>query len=185
MSEEPAPDFQGLFERMQGGDADARRKLVSEAYERLRRLAHKILREDFPDLRGGHDTTSVTNEAVLRLLKALGQVQPATLADFFSFAAVQIRRVLLDMVRKKRRGAVVGGPEQDVADDTLDPAELACWTEFHEQVDKLPEEERKMVELCLYLGLTRGAAAKVLGIHEKKASRRWLRAIRRLPGLPG
>jgi RNA polymerase sigma factor (sigma-70 family) len=179
MSDEATARFQGLIDRLQRGDAAARNELIALAYERLRGLARKIMRQDFPPLGKDHDATSVAHQAAARLLKALEEVQPATVADFFGFAALQVRRVLLDLARKS--GRAEAGPAPEAADDSLDPARLAVWTEFHSAVDALPEEERQVIELCWYLGRTQTDAATLLGIHPKEVSRRWIRAVRKLP----
>ena len=40
---------------------------------------------------------------------------------------------------------------------------LIEWTNFHDQVDNLPEEQRKVFDLLWYKGLTQPEAADVLG----------------------
>src|SRR5690348_18406961 len=65
---------------------------------------------------------------------------------------------------------------QGLTETTLDPAQLAQWSEFHQKVRELPDEEREVVDLYWYQGLTQAETAHVLGIHEKAVSRRWLRA---------
>jgi RNA polymerase sigma factor (sigma-70 family) len=67
------------------------------------------------------------------------------------------------------------GPS-DTADQTGDPSHLAQWSEFHEKVRELPEEEREVVDLYWYQGLTQAETAQLLGVHEKAVSRRWLSA---------
>jgi RNA polymerase sigma factor (sigma-70 family) len=180
MSDESTPGFQSLIQRLQRGDPDARNDLIALAYDRLRGLARKILHQDFPSLRRAHDATSVAHQAADRLLKALEQVQPANVAEFLGFAALQVRRVLLDLSRKSGRPEAGAGSVPEAVDDTLDPVRLAIWTELQEQMEKLPEE-RKVIELCWHLGLTQAEAATLLEIHPKEVSRRWIRAIRKLP----
>src|SRR5437764_1134251 len=57
---------------------------------------------------------------------------------------------------------------------------LAIWSEFHQRVDALPEEEREVFDLLWYQGLTQPNAAAVLGISEATLKRRWLAARQRL-----
>ena len=150
------------------------RELVGCAYQRLRLLARKILHEDFPRVSRLHETGSVLHEVALKLLRALEEVQVPTVPDFFRFAAVQIRRVLLD--RARRPGHMnLGGQRCDLASSTDDPCKLAAWTMFHHKVTELPAELRDVVEHVWHLGLTQAQAAIVLGLHPKEVSRRWLR----------
>ncbi len=63
-----------------------------------------------------------------------------------------------------------------LADASQDPSVLAQWSEFHQKVRELPDEEREVVDLYWYQGLTQTETARILGVHEKAVSRRWLRA---------
>jgi RNA polymerase sigma factor (sigma-70 family) len=55
----------------------------------------------------------------------------------------------------------------------LQPDRLAAWTEFHEQVERLPEEEREVFSLLWYKGLSQAEAAEVLGVSDRTIKRRW------------
>ena len=66
------------------------------------------------------------------------------------------------------------GPEP--ADPAAGPAELACWTDFHERVEGLPAAQREVFELRFYHGLTNRQTAELLGLAEKPVSRLWLAA---------
>ena len=181
--------LQLLIDRLQQGDDFARQELIGRAYERLRLLARKMLHADFPRLQNLHATSSVLDEAALRLLTALKQVPLHTVHEFFSFAALQMRRVLTDMARRRSRegqgvhprggaeeGSGQSGPAFDAADTTQDPANLAVWTEFHEKVEELPEKQRQVFELHWYQGLTQAETAHLLGISQSDVSRCWMRA---------
>ena len=195
MANDPITHLQQVLDRLRQGDDSARRELIGCAYERLRLLARTILHEDFPRFENLHETGSVLDEAALRLLKALEQEQPATVRGFFGLAAKKIREVLLDLARRdRRRGGEArrdGVAQQanasqnlipyDPADGSYDPVLLAKWTEFHRMVDELPEEQREVVDLHWYQGLTQAETAVVMGISQKEVSRLWIRATRKLP----
>jgi RNA polymerase sigma factor (sigma-70 family) len=192
MSRDETIELQSLIDRMLRGDDAARTELIGRSYERLRRLASKILHADFARLENTHETGTVLHEAVLRLLQALRTVETPTVRDFFRFSATQIRRVLLDLTRRQAlRGSAAGSdhpgdsssspPTYDRPDSTNDPAKLALWTEFHQKVEDLPPEEREVVDLHWYQGLSQAEAARILGLHPREVSRRWVRAIRQLP----
>jgi RNA polymerase sigma factor (TIGR02999 family) len=179
MNGDQSTELQRLLDRLQQGDKAAAPELVGRAYERLRFLARWILHRDFfPRFDGRRGSDSVLHEAVIRLLTSLEEVRPATCRSFFNFAAKQIRRVLLDAVRRddRDRDRVVGLPEWAEPAGTDDPAELAVWTEFHCRVEQLPPAEREVVDLHLYNGLTQAEAAEVLGISARMVSHHWIRA---------
>jgi DNA-directed RNA polymerase specialized sigma24 family protein len=54
---------------------------------------------------------------------------------------------------------------------------LALWTEFHEGVAALPDNERILFDLLWYQNMTLGEAATILGEPERTVRRRW-RALR-------
>ena len=76
MSDDRTIQLQQLLERMRNGDESVRTELLGLAYERLRLLARKMFHQDFPRLGNLHETDSILHEAVLRLLRALQEVQP-------------------------------------------------------------------------------------------------------------
>jgi RNA polymerase sigma factor (sigma-70 family) len=163
--------------------------LLDRACTRLRRLANTMFAGSFPALREQHELDSVVHETWLRLLQALDQVEPPTVADFFRLAAHKVRQVLLDMADRQRRRAArelpgLGGDSGPgglaVAVRTLDPARLALWSEFHAQVANLPEDERKVFELHYYLELPQAEIARVLGLHPRKVSYLWIASTERL-----
>ena len=59
------------------------------------------------------------------------------------------------------------------------PASLAEWTEFHQQVERLPDEAREVFDLVWYEGLSQVEAAALLGVPLRTLKRRW-RAAREL-----
>src|SRR5262249_4785861 len=97
--------LQGLLDRMKAGDVAARRELLEGACARRRRLASTMFAGSFPARKGQHELDSVVHEPWLRLLQALDQVGPPTVADFFRLAAHKVRQVLLDMADRQRRRA--------------------------------------------------------------------------------
>ena len=152
---------------------------------------------DFPGVHRWEQTDDVLQNAVLRLIRALGEVRPPTAADFFRLAAAQIRRELLDLARRysgahglgANHASIAGrGPAPGVAsaagpnptDTTYDPDRLAAWSDFHREVESLPEEEREAFDLLFYQGLSQAEAAAVLDISERTIKRRWQSARLRL-----
>ena len=134
--------IQRCIDRMRAGDAAAREDLLAHACDRLTRLTRKMLR-DFPGVKRWEQTDDVRQNALLRLCRALEQVQPPTAGDFFRLSAALIRRELLDLARRycgaAGRGArgrtvvgasaaPVGAAGIDSPETTHDPSRLATWT---------------------------------------------------------
>ena len=185
--------IQTWIDRMQAGDTTARGELIGFAADRLHRLTRKMLK-GYPRVKRWELTDDVMQNAVLRLWKALAKVTPSSARHFFALATVQIRRELIDLSRRyygpegmaaKHESHVQGDnsasmPEAGKADSKLDPRRLAERAEVHERVDSLPVEEREVIDLLYYQGLTQAEAAAVLDISEATLKRRRLAALRRL-----
>ncbi|VTU01227.1 sigma-70 family rna polymerase sigma factor : RNA polymerase, sigma-24 subunit, ECF subfamily OS=Planctomyces brasiliensis (strain ATCC 49424 / DSM 5305 / JCM 21570 / NBRC 103401 / IFAM 1448) GN=Plabr_0926 PE=4 SV=1: Sigma70_ECF [Gemmataceae bacterium] len=170
--------------RFRRGDAGALNDLIAQAGERLRALARRMLR-DYPRVRRWSQTDDVLQSALMRLCRALEQVRPATPRDFYALATAQVRRELIDLARHHagpesaaaHHESTGGRPAADAASDPHEPAALADWGEFHEQVAALPDEQREVFGLVFYQGLTQDAAADVLGVGLRTVQRRWQAAL--------
>ncbi len=183
--------LQYLLARLQQGDEQARRELINATGERLRSLAH-VMFKDYPRLRRWEETADVLQNALLRLYRALQTVTPPSPRDFYRLAALEIRRELLDLARhyfgphgegehRHSDGGGLGtGQAAGPADASLDPGRLALWTEFHQQVSALPEEEREVFDLIWYQGLSHTDAGELLGVCARTIKRRWQSACLKL-----
>jgi RNA polymerase sigma factor (sigma-70 family) len=173
--------------RLAVGDASAREELIAIACERMRGIAHRMLRS-FPTVRRWDETDDVVQNAAMRLFRAITQITPRDPRGFIGLAAVQIRRELLDLARKH------AGPEsyaanhetnmQRVDGDYLakvdeahaqgEPSDrLDRWTRLHEAAAGLPDDERELFHLVWYLGLNQDEASKLLGCSVRTVKRRW------------
>lgn len=172
-----------LIEMAATGEAAARAALLDHACERLAKLTWKML-NGYPSLRRWEQTDDVLQNAMLRLHRAMENVEVESVRHFFNLAAVQIRRELLDLA-KHHFGPHGGGANHHTdgqpADDeggsiyrhAQQPDNVLHWTEFHDQVERLPHEEKEVVNLLWYEGLTQQEAAMVLGISLRTVKRRW------------
>jgi RNA polymerase sigma factor (sigma-70 family) len=135
-------------------------------------------------------TDDVLQNALLRLLRSLQKVQPASVRDFLGLAALEIRRELLDLARHFYGSQGVGAnhasqaagsdrsadvPEPEAQTD--DPDDLERWQAFHEGVEGLPIEEREVVSLIYYHGLTQVEVANLFQLGERTIRRRWESAL--------
>ena len=135
-------------------------------------------------------TDDVLQNALIRLLRALEDVRPASVRHFFALTAEQVRRELIDLARHYYGPQGPGakhathtdaddqdGPAYERPDYSHEPSALASWCEFHEQVRRLPEEEREVVDLLFYQGLTQAEAAGLLQVTVRTVQRRWQAAL--------
>jgi RNA polymerase sigma-70 factor (ECF subfamily) len=168
------------LDRHRAGDAAARDELLARAADRLWQLARQLLRADFPRLRRWEETDDVFQNAAWRLYRALADVAPPDSLAFYRLAALQIRRELLDLARRHYgpHGPAAHHTSVRTADpaaDTHDPDRLADWTEFHRQVEALPDAERAVADLLWYQRLPQEEAAALLGVDVRTVQRRWQR----------
>lgn len=193
-SESETTRLQHCLDRCNAGDAAARNDLLVAATERLTRLVRKMLRQN-PRVRRWEETDDVFQNATLRLARALADVRPPTVRDLLRLAAATIRRELIDLARHyygpqgagQHEASPRRGPNEeglpaalDPGDTTHEPGRLAEWTEFHQHVERLPDEEREVFDLLYYQALPQAEAAALLGVSERTLQRRWREARLRL-----
>jgi RNA polymerase sigma-70 factor (ECF subfamily) len=195
MDNVPVEKLQGLLDRLRAGEQGAGHELFQLIYRRLEGMTRKMKRH-FQGLARWEDTETVLQEAARRLWEKLLKDPPATVLAFFGDAARKIRDTLIDLLRKYYGaegpgGKVVSGGAGDNSDssprpafeqgtDTADPALLAELTEIHRQVEALPEEERRVVDLIWYHDLTQQQVADLLGVSLRTVKYRWQAARLRL-----
>lgn len=162
------------------GDADARSRIIDHACERLRLLTRKMLR-GYPKVKRWSETDDVLQNAMIRLHRSLITVTPETPRLFYGLAATQIRRELIDLARSQNGPHGVGTNHNSDHDNIvvdqpaqpLAPESLSEWSRFHEQVDQLPDDQREIVNLLWYEGLSQPEAATVIGVSLATVKRRW------------
>lgn len=173
--------------RLWDGSESARQDLFRFAYERLLSLVRAKL-NDFPRLRDWEQSDDVLQRVATRLHQSLDEVKPKTTREFFGLAALQIRRVLLDLARKVDASLEAGptmatgtsilraGLPQPSAGEKDNPANQAEWLELHAAVQSLPPELREVVDLLYYSGLSQEEAAATLDVSVRTVKRRWREA---------
>ena len=75
--------------------------------------------------------------------------------------------------------------EHDPPDSEQTPGQLAEWTEFHERVAALPDDEREAFELIWYQGLSQSDAGEAVGVSARTIKRRWQAACLKLEAFLG
>src|SRR5262249_44318517 len=146
--------MQQFLSQAVAGDGAAIDALLRHNCDRLTSLTRRML-GDFRRVRRWAETADVLQNALLRHVNSLQQAKPQTPREFLALATLQIRRELLDLARKfygphglganqdSAAGAGLNVPTpEDKADLSHEPSSLAQWSELHQQIDALPEEER-------------------------------------------
>ena len=189
--------LQRQIDRLKLGDLAARDDLIRHAGERLQHLTRKIL-HDFRRVRKYEDTSDVLQNAMMRMLRRLQSAPPTTVPEFFQLAAREIRCTLIDLARHYYGPLGAGVNEQpppealnsngsasplEISDRRNEPSQLMDWTEFHRVVEALPDDERQVVDLLWYHGMTQEEAAQVLDLSLSTLKRRWMAARLRLQAI--
>ena len=183
MHEGSNAELQRLIDLALDGDGSAREALLAHACDRLLRLTRKMFHWH-ADLRRWEQTDDVFQNAMIRLHRALAEVKVESVRHFFNLAAVQVRRELLDLAKHHFGPEGCGAKHHtdgQPADDqggalhgrAEEPDDLEGWSEFHARVEKLPEDEREVVNALYYGGLTQVEAARALGVPHRTLKRRW------------
>jgi RNA polymerase sigma factor (TIGR02999 family) len=147
---------------------------VAMVYDELRAVASMYLQNERP----GHtlQPTALVHEAYMRLADQSG-LSWESRVHFIHIAATQIRRILVDHARKRKRLKRGGDPVRVTLSDAPDIDPSFDMMDLNNALDRLDERstrDRQIVELKYFGGLTEAETAKVLGISERTVRRRWL-----------
>ncbi len=192
--------IQNWLMELASGNESCRGSLIQATEQRLLRLTRKMLR-DFPSVRRWEQTDDVYQNSVLKLHRALATVTPKTVPDYMKFAAMIIRRELIDLSRhyggplgmgrkhesdSNLQEAAYGLPGNQCKDD--EGSSLLWWAEFHESVESLSGDLTEVVDLIWYQELSQAEVAELLGVSVRTVQRRWMQArlelLARLGSLP-
>ena len=176
MPENDSHQLTFLLQQVGGGDKEAVEKLISIVYPELRRIAANRLRAEG----AGHtlQPTALVNELYLRLFSS-EPVAWQNRAHFFAVVAKQMRFILIDHARRKKKDGVFAVSLE--GHEGADLWRLALQTD--EEMIALDEALRKFeaidpraaqgVELRFFGGLTLEQAAECLNISLSTADRGW------------
>jgi RNA polymerase sigma factor (TIGR02999 family) len=152
-------------------------RLVTRCYDELRAIAARQLADE----RAGnsHQVTSLTHEAVLRIMAGSGKGAWERPSYFFAAAAEAMRRILVEAARRRR--ALKRGRRSPHVPDVHALAVVAHDAErelilIDDTLDVLAERDAiaaEVVRLRYFGGMTLGEVALALGIPERTVDRRW------------
>jgi RNA polymerase sigma factor (TIGR02999 family) len=149
--------------------------LMELVYSELRGLAAYHLRHERPD----HtlQPTALVHEAYLRLFER-PDIEWQGRAHFFRVASRQVRRVLVDHARSRNRAKRSGKLLRVTLSDDValvgPTVDMLALDEALQQLDEHSSQDRQIVELKFFGGLTEGEIASVLDISDRTVRRRWV-----------
>jgi RNA polymerase sigma-70 factor (ECF subfamily) len=166
-----------LVELAQRGDRDAYDTLARAVAPRFYRIAQRILR----DLDLAQDATQ---QALVALWRELPRLRDADSFDSWSYQLV-VRFCLMELRSRRRRLAVVrdlqtgeGGRDEPARPD--ESRRVADRDELERAFRQLSEEQRAVVVLRHYVGLSVAESADALGVPTGTAASRLHYAMRAL-----
>lgn len=148
--------------------------LLPRAYDELRQLAHRVLRDQRPD----HtlQTTALVHEAYLRLANQ-ETLKFENDRQFFGLAALIMRQILVDYARKRSTGKRDGGRRIPLEDSlsVLDgkSLELIALDDALNDLARLDLQQSRIVELRFFGGLSIEETADVLETSPATVKRLW------------
>ena len=164
-----------ILSALERGEAQAAEELLPLVYDELRRLAQWQMSHETPGQT--LQATALVHEAWLRLVGDTN-AQWKNRRHFFAAAAEAMRRILIDIARRKQAARNGGGLRRTELVDfqltagTPDDDLLAV----HEALDALAHHDARkaeLVKLRYFLGLNIEETAAVLGLSERTAKRDW------------
>jgi RNA polymerase sigma-70 factor (ECF subfamily) len=158
------------------------RALLDQSVRRLQLLCTNLLHRSYPRLTRpplNLQSDELLDGVVERLLKALGEVRPESVRQFFALANRHIRWELNGLAsrldeqpaRVEVREELVPAPPSSHSSLSSDARRMLA------AIEGLPDEEREVFDLVRIQGTTQAEAAQVLNVSTKTVQRRLNRAV--------
>jgi RNA polymerase sigma factor (sigma-70 family) len=182
------------------GDSSAEpivRELLGRATGRLHSLCANLLYRSYPRLTRGPlnlRSEEMLSAVVERMLKAMRDLRPQNVRQFFALANRHMRWELNDLARRldeeasavelrESRVASPGPPAGPAPTDGADGSSGATspvsplMARILAAIEELPEDEREVFNLVRIQGMTHPEAARVVGVSPKTVQRRLNRSL--------
>jgi RNA polymerase sigma-70 factor (ECF subfamily) len=169
-------ELTGLLRAWSGGDADAFERVLPLVYDELHRMAARYLAGERATV--SLQATGLVNELCLRLLDWNG-IDWQNRQHFFGVSAGMMRRVLVDIARRRRAGRRGGPHAIRVPIESVDVAGVERDTDLlavDMALDRLAVEDprkARVVELRFFGGLSVEETAAALGVSVRTVHADW------------
>ena len=144
-----------LVARAQAGDSSAIDALFHRHRASLSHWAHGRLPVALRDLK---DTDDLVQEAMHRAFKRVESFEPRRQGSFLAYLCQIITNLIRDEARRHKIRPQREELDEDIADGSPTPAEIAIGTDTHRRyqraLQRLPADQRQAVILRVELGLT-------------------------------
>jgi len=170
-------DVTQILSQIEQGDPSAAEQLLPLVYDELRKLAAAKLAQEKPGQT--LQATALVHEAYVRLVDVDKAQHWNSRGHFFGAAAEAMRRILVEIARRKGRlkhGGAVDRVDLDADCLVTDSPKLDLLA-LDEALSRCAEEEPQKAELVtlrFFGGLTMAEAANVLGVSLASAERYWV-----------
>jgi len=166
-----------ILAAIERGDIRGVDELFPLVYQELRQLAAQRMSKEAPGQT--LQATALVHEAYIRLVGSEAQNWDSR-GHFFAAAAEAMRRILIDIARRKK-SLKYGGDRQRVdldkavavTDDNCPAEDLIALDEALEKLSKEDKVKADLVKLRYFAGLTGEQAANILNISHSTADDYW------------
>jgi RNA polymerase sigma factor (TIGR02999 family) len=169
-------DVTRILSAIEQGDSNAAEELLPLVYQELRKLAAAKLSKE----KTGHSLqpTVLVHEAYLRLVDVDQPQQWNGRGHFFAAAAEAMRRILVDIARRKKSKKHGGQLRRVSLDDDLAATrdrevDLLALDEALARLEQRWPDKANLVKLRYFAGLTIPEASRAIGVSRATGERYW------------
>jgi RNA polymerase sigma factor (TIGR02999 family) len=169
-------DVSRILRQIDQGDPHAPEQLLPLVYDELRKLAAEKMAHEEPD----HtlQATALVHEAYMRLVVAEKGQRWDNRRHFFAAAAEAMRRILVEIARRKASGKHGGKLTRRALDPDLiahpeRASELLALDEALDRLNSVDPAVAALVRLRYFAGMTVPQAAAALGVAPRTADTYW------------
>lgn len=175
MSETQTSEITQILQDWNGGNTDAKERLLPFVYDELKRQARRLMSKE----RVNHtlQPTALVHEAFMRLSEQSG-VDWKNRSHFYGIASRLMRQILVDHARQHAAAKRGSRPIHFSVDDVQIPVEeradsILALDEVLERLEEFDEQQARIVEMRFFGGMNNAEIAESLDISERTVGREW------------
>jgi RNA polymerase sigma-70 factor (ECF subfamily) len=168
-------DVTALLQQWSAGDRAALHTVMGMVFDELRQIARALFQRETP----GHtlQPTVLVSEVYLRLCDQR-TVHWESRKQFFAFAGMLMRRILVDYAKGRNTAKRGGGAIELQLDDAIampmrEDVDFVLLDQALSRLAAVDERQARVVELRFFVGLTNEETAAALGISLTAVKRDW------------